>query len=239
MPSFIGAGLSPNLPGGEGTDTEFAVRQARMTQLKDKLEQGKASKAELQEACKDFEAIFINKLWNQMRSTIPKEGYLHSKYEDKYLSMFDNELSKKFANSGGIGLADMLYEQLATRLKQEASPQEADVRSLGGPDRLGGLPSLDDVPGVPGGGGESHVNPADLSREEVRRRVDELAGRIAAEAGSADGSGKSLADSPENTPPGGRNDRPGARPENWASDGLARASQATDGAGTADEEKTT
>ena len=41
---------------------------------------------------------------------------MHSKDEEMYQSLFDVELCKKMAGAGGIGLADMLYEQLSQQL---------------------------------------------------------------------------------------------------------------------------
>ena len=51
-----------------------------------------------------------------MRKNVAKEGYLHSRDEESYQSMFDQELVKKMADAGGIGLADMLQEQLSIKL---------------------------------------------------------------------------------------------------------------------------
>ena len=68
--------------------------------------------AKLKEACQGFESIFLNKIWTQMRQSLPKEGYLHSKEEEFYQQMFDKELMDKMARTGGIGLGDMLYKHL-------------------------------------------------------------------------------------------------------------------------------
>jgi flagellar protein FlgJ len=74
--------------------------------------------AQLRKACQNFEAVFIGKLWEQMKQSVPREGYLHSKQEDSYMSMFNRDFSEKMAQSGGIGLADMIYAQLSQKLKQ-------------------------------------------------------------------------------------------------------------------------
>lgn len=75
---------------------------------------------QLREACQGFEAIFIQKVWEQMRKNVPKEGYLHSRDEETYQSMFDQELAKKMSSAGGIGLADMMYEQLSQKLGESS-----------------------------------------------------------------------------------------------------------------------
>ncbi|MDK2920716.1 MAG: peptidoglycan hydrolase FlgJ [Desulfonauticus sp.] len=81
----------------------------------------------LKEVAQDFEAIFLQKIWEQMRKTVPKEGYLHSKEEDMYLSLFDIELSKIMAKSGGIGLSELIFEQLKERVQHlNSSVAEVD-----------------------------------------------------------------------------------------------------------------
>ncbi len=115
---------------GSGIDTQIATRQAAETRdivrfkqemdgLKNRLGgEGASKEAELKAATQNFEAVFISKLWKDMKSTVPKEGYLHSKQEDMYMSMFDREFAENMAKAGGIGLADMIYEQLSEKLKE-------------------------------------------------------------------------------------------------------------------------
>lgn len=89
----------------------------RLRSLRTGPQAGKGQdEAKLRKVCQDFEAVFIGQIWKQMRSSVPKDGMLHSKEEESYLSMFDQELSVKMAQSGGIGLSDMLYSSLSERL---------------------------------------------------------------------------------------------------------------------------
>ncbi len=91
--------------------------QDRLRDLRSRVQPEKGmDEAKLKKACQDFEAVFIGQIWKQMRSSVPKEGLLHSKEEENYLSMFDQELSVKMSRSGGIGLSDMLYANLSERL---------------------------------------------------------------------------------------------------------------------------
>ena len=99
---------------------EMSRFQTSMADLKTRLAPGKngeADEKQLRQACKDFEAVFIGKMWQEMQKTVPKEGYLHGKQEEMYTSMFDQAMSEHLAEAGGVGLADMLYDQLASRLK--------------------------------------------------------------------------------------------------------------------------
>ena len=91
-----------------------------MDGLKKRLDAAPNKAAKLREACEGFESVFIQKLWEQMRKNVQKEGYLHSRDEQMYQGMYDTEFSKKLTQAGGIGLADMLYEQLSQRLGESS-----------------------------------------------------------------------------------------------------------------------
>ncbi|MBQ4132874.1 MAG: rod-binding protein [Desulfovibrionaceae bacterium] len=93
-------------------------KKLQIDELRKHIQGGENKEKQLRQACQDFEAVFIQKIWEQMRKSIPKDGYLHSRDEEMYQSMFDVEFSKKMASAGGIGLADMLYEQLNVKLGQ-------------------------------------------------------------------------------------------------------------------------
>ena len=75
-----------------------------------------AKAKKLREACEGFESIFIQKMWQEMRKTVPQNGMMHSKEEHYWQDMYDQELAKKMTTAGGIGLADMMYEQLSRNL---------------------------------------------------------------------------------------------------------------------------
>lgn len=100
----------------QANDSQDLVRRKmEMDELRKRFSGEKDQKAKLREACEGFESIFIQRMWEQMRKNVPKEGYLHSKDEHMYQAMYDQEFARKMASAGGIGLADMLYEQLAQR----------------------------------------------------------------------------------------------------------------------------
>ena len=69
-----------------------------------------AKAKKLREACEGFESIFIQKMWQEMRKTVPQNGMMHGKEEHYWQDMYDQELAKKMTSAGGIGLADMMYE---------------------------------------------------------------------------------------------------------------------------------
>lgn len=113
---------------GQSQQRDMLEKELTLRSLKQNLSPAPDKDKKLREACKGFESIFINKLWQEMRNTVPKDGYLHSKQEEMYLSMFDQEMSNKMAESGGIGLGDMLYNQLKATTEETSrvtSPSRA------------------------------------------------------------------------------------------------------------------
>lgn len=93
-------------------------KKLQLDELRSRIAGGEDKDKQLREACQGFEAVFLQKIWEQMRNSIPKSDYLHSKEEEMYQSLYDAEFSQKMASAGGIGLADMLYEQLNVKLGQ-------------------------------------------------------------------------------------------------------------------------
>jgi Rod binding domain-containing protein len=104
--------------------------QEKLKRLGNQLGEGQNQDTKLKEAAQGFESIFMGKIWERMRATVPKDDYLHSKEEEFYLSMFDRELSQKMADAGGIGLGKMLYDSLKDRLS-EASHNAMSLKPLG------------------------------------------------------------------------------------------------------------
>ncbi len=78
-------------------------------------EEQKKRAAELEKACKDFEAVFISMMFKEMRKTVHKTELMGktSMTEEVFTGMLDDEISKNFAQRGGIGLWNILYKQMA------------------------------------------------------------------------------------------------------------------------------
>ena len=75
----------------------------------------------LLEACKDFEAILLNKLLSSMRESIPEGGLFEKSYGEKiYQSMLDEEMTKEWAHGKGTGIGELLYKQLSRSIKPSA-----------------------------------------------------------------------------------------------------------------------
>lgn len=110
-------------------DSELVQLKTQVDRLRGDLTPGPTKEKKLREACTNFEAVFISKLWEQMRATVPKGGFLSSPQEDMYRSMFDRDFAEKLSRDGGIGLGDMLYGQLKNRLKTSTKAVAADGAS--------------------------------------------------------------------------------------------------------------
>jgi peptidoglycan hydrolase FlgJ len=115
---------------------------------------GKDEKQALRKACQEFESLFTEQLLAVMRKSVPKSDLLGDrKEEDLYMSLFDQELAVQLSKGRGMGLADMLFEQLKQGLhgdsddKVSSQPRdEQPVSTRKSADRqAGGIPlALDD-----------------------------------------------------------------------------------------------
>lgn len=89
------------------------------------LDKAVASKEDkqLKEASKQFEALFIYQMFSKMRETVAQGGlfdqddgmFQQDMEEEIFQGMLDQEISVKATETGGIGLADMIYKQLINK----------------------------------------------------------------------------------------------------------------------------
>jgi len=85
--------------------------------------------AAVKEVAKQFEAIFLQMMLSGMRKTINTDGEF-SNEKNMYYDMFDKQIAMDLSGKGGIGLADMMLNQLGinpvpTRQSQIASGAQA------------------------------------------------------------------------------------------------------------------
>jgi flagellar protein FlgJ len=72
-----------------------------------------AGKAKAKAASQDFEAVFINSMFQQMFTGIKGEGpFGGDGATGVWRSFLTDEYSKSFAKAGGIGIADQVYRSL-------------------------------------------------------------------------------------------------------------------------------
>ena len=74
---------------------------------------------ELRNACHDFEAIILKQMLDSMRKSVLKSNLLgeEGQASKMYQSMRDDEMAKEMARGKGMGLGEVLYNQLAGRTK--------------------------------------------------------------------------------------------------------------------------
>lgn len=102
-------------------------RLQRMLNTKKSPHAEKGTDAELGDACRQMESLFIHHLFKEMRATVHKSGFISGgQAEEIYTSMLDAEMSAKISTRGGIGLSEMLLHQLGSRSSQveEGKPDE-------------------------------------------------------------------------------------------------------------------
>ena len=72
-----------------------------------------AGKAKARAASQDFEAVFLNTMFQQMYTGIDGDGPFGGKgATGVWRSFLTDEYSKSFAKAGGIGIADQVYRSL-------------------------------------------------------------------------------------------------------------------------------
>jgi flagellar protein FlgJ len=69
----------------------------------------------LKRTCDDFESIFVYTLLKTMRASLPKTWEDDTKRE-MYTSLGDLELARSIAYGRGLGLGDLLFEDLKQRI---------------------------------------------------------------------------------------------------------------------------
>jgi flagellar protein FlgJ len=93
-------------PGLAAAPLGSAATAALATSAKAKL----AAKAK--GAAKDFEAVFLNSMFQQMFSSIGKGPFGGGPGAGVWRSLLTDEYAKSFANAGGIGIADHVQRAL-------------------------------------------------------------------------------------------------------------------------------
>ena len=71
------------------------------------------SEEEMEKVARDFESVFINKLFETMRKGIPKSGLIDSHSLDMFQSMMDQEMAKELSMQKGLGMGEMVYNDLS------------------------------------------------------------------------------------------------------------------------------
>ena len=87
------------------------------------------SEKDMEKVARDFESVFVNKLLESMRKSVPKSGLLDSSALDMYQSMMDQEMAKNMSERKGMGLGEMVYKDLS-RLDKEFREESISSSAL-------------------------------------------------------------------------------------------------------------
>lgn len=94
---------------GDGMSGRYGLRVSGA----DKIDPLSHDDAALKKACTEFETIFIESVIKAMRKTVPKDGLFSGGFgEDVFQELLDQEIAGQIGGRGGLGIADMLYNQL-------------------------------------------------------------------------------------------------------------------------------
>ena len=91
-------------------------------QVFNQIKDSTSGKEQLKKVSKEFEAIFISKMFNQLDQTVDREGGIfgdESKYTEKFKSYMYNELGRQLANNprSTFGFAKQVYSQMEKFIK--------------------------------------------------------------------------------------------------------------------------
>ncbi len=74
-------------------------------------------RAGLKKSCQEFEAIYIQAMFQAMRKTIPEGGLFEQDHATKmYQEMLDQQIATDISRHQSLGLADQMYRQMEKML---------------------------------------------------------------------------------------------------------------------------
>ena len=101
----------------------------RLQNTLDSANYSAASKDELMDACKQFEAYFVEQMFKAMMKTIPFDSNT-SNYTSTMMDYCKDQMVQSMAEEnttqGGFGLAQMLYEQMKRNYGISDIPEAAE-----------------------------------------------------------------------------------------------------------------
>jgi len=95
------------------------------SRLKNQLDSNKtnASDDELMDVCKQFESYFLEQVFKEMQKTIPnseESDSSTSQMVDYFKDQMIQEIASESTEQNGLGIAQMLYEQMKRNMSPDA-----------------------------------------------------------------------------------------------------------------------
>ena len=113
---------------------EIQKSASETTSFKSALEKAQAKQDDkaLMEVCQQFESIFVNMMFDTMKAANTEEddedAFIQKSFgRGIFEDMKDEEISKKVASAGGIGIAKVMYNQLKKYTDPVESSSEATI----------------------------------------------------------------------------------------------------------------
>jgi len=104
----------------QATQPELFMNMQQFSDLK--LEASRDSAQASKAVAQQFEGLFIQMMLKGMRSAAVMDKSQHSSYMDFYTEMYDKQISLMMSQQGGIGIADVLQQQMARYLPKGQEP---------------------------------------------------------------------------------------------------------------------
>lgn len=94
------------------------VREGFEKRLQEAID--KRDEKELKKACQEFEGIFLDMMYKQMKATVQKSNLIPSDVGSEiFNSMLDEKYMSEASKNGSFGLAEILYKQFTRSFKVE------------------------------------------------------------------------------------------------------------------------
>ncbi|MCL1935610.1 MAG: rod-binding protein [Defluviitaleaceae bacterium] len=108
--------IERNISSSNTSNVDFSEILNNIEDLKNDIPQRDTS--DIKKAAIEMETYFLNEMFKAMRRTIPEATGMFEKSnaERIWQDMLDEETAKNLANSGGVGLAQMMYSQLTRNM---------------------------------------------------------------------------------------------------------------------------
>ncbi len=132
MPKEIGS-LPGNLPPAHLRAAQPTGAEALLSQVRRARASGEEEA--LRRVSREFEAIFLQRLLAEMRKSIPKGGlFERSLAREWFEGMLDEAVAKEISQGPGVGLGDVIFEQLGRLPGRPGPAPGADAAAAPAPE---------------------------------------------------------------------------------------------------------
>lgn len=113
----------------------LALNPQGLNNLKFKASQDASDKASMRAAAQQFESYFLQLMLKSMRQTLSQDGLFDSRETRMFTEMFDQQVAQNMSQTRGVGLADMIVQQIEAAIQTGHSvkqmPRPYDLPPVG------------------------------------------------------------------------------------------------------------